>query len=83
MDGVMNLTRRPQKENGTSRASDSSLLEDRGLPRSGESPKDSGRPKRLGELRSIGSAEWFEYSTVQSVGCLYNCFSSPLKSLRL
>ena len=28
MDGVMNLTRTPQKENGTSRVSDMSLLEE-------------------------------------------------------
>ena|GEM_PF-3855568 len=40
MDGVKNLTRRPRKENGTSRVSDRSLLERVELPQSGESSKD-------------------------------------------
>jgi hypothetical protein len=83
MDGVKNLLRRPPKENGTSRVSDRSLLERVELPQSGESSKDSSRPKRSSDLKSSGSVEWFKNSSVQSVARLYNCFSGPLKSLRL
>lgn len=70
MDGVKNLIRSPRKETGTSRVNDRSLLERVELPQSGESSKNSSRPKRSGDLKSIGSVEWFKHSIVQSVALL-------------
>jgi hypothetical protein len=72
MEGVKNLTRRPRKGTGTSRVSDRSLLERVELPQSGKSSKDSGRPKRSGELKSIRVLLAFMI-----------VLSHPLKPLRL
>ena len=72
MDGVKNLIQTPRRENGTSRVSDRSLRERVELPQSGKSSKDSGRPKRSGELKSIRVLLAFMI-----------VLSHPLKPLRL